>query len=148
MYKIAEEHVEMYTGYGTEGEALIGILGPGTCFGEFGVLTGMPAIYTIIAYSDVKLLRVDAALLEDFVKNNFDDVFQIMSNMANNMLRMQHQIKQLGEELAELENKDKDKAADNLVRENIRNYAIYKPVETTSKETEGSSGGGMHFIKK
>ncbi len=104
MYKILKGHVEMYTGYGTENEVLLGLLGPGTCFGEFGILTKKPAIYTIIAYSDIKILRVTEELMMDFMKANPENVFQIMKNMANNMMRMQHQIGQLTTEIANLSN--------------------------------------------
>ena len=104
MYKILKGHVEMYTGYGTENEVLLGLLGPGTCFGEFGILTKKPAIYTIIAYSNLKILRVTEELMMDFMKANPENVFQIMKNMANNMMRMQHQIGQLTTEIAELSN--------------------------------------------
>ena len=104
MYKILKGHVEMYTGYGTENEVLLGLLGPGTCFGEFGILTKKPAIYTIIAYSNLKILRVTEELMMDFMKANPENVLQIMKNMANNMMRMQHQIGQLTTEIAELSN--------------------------------------------
>ena len=42
IYKILLGHAEMYTGYGTDNEILIGMIGLGTCFGEFGILTGKP----------------------------------------------------------------------------------------------------------
>ena len=88
MYKIVSGHVEMYTGYGTPNEVLIGLLGPGTCFGEFGILTGQPAIYTIITYSKTKILRVTEGLMGDFIQENKDDILQIMRNMATNMAFM------------------------------------------------------------
>lgn len=99
MYQIVQGHVEMYTGHGTSEEVLIGILGPGACFGEFGLLLQKPAIYTIIAFSDVKLLRVTGGYLDDFVKEYPDSVIHIMKNMANMMMTMQHNINQLSNEL-------------------------------------------------
>ena len=84
MYKILSGHVEMYTGYGTENEVLLGILGPGTCFGEFGILTKKPAIYTIIAYSNLRILRVTEELLMEFMQNNPENVLKIMTNMHPN----------------------------------------------------------------
>ena len=114
MYKIVSGHVEMYTGYGTPNEVLIGLLGPGTCFGEFGILTGQPAIYTIITYSKTKILRVTEGLMGDFIQENKDDILQIMRNMATNMTRMQHQINQLSRELEEVtENRTETDTADN-----------------------------------
>ncbi len=99
MYKIISGHVEMYTGYGTENEVLIGILGPETCFGEFGILTGQPAIYTIITFSETQILRVTEGIMGEFIQENREDILKIMKNMAVNMMRMQHQINQLNEEL-------------------------------------------------
>ncbi|MBO6283030.1 MAG: Crp/Fnr family transcriptional regulator [Pseudobutyrivibrio sp.] len=155
MYKIVSGHVEMYTGYGTPNEVLIGLLGPGTCFGEFGILTGQPAIYTIITYSKTKILRVTEGLMGDFIQENKDDILQIMRNMATNMTRMQHQINQLSRELEEVtENRTKRDTAnnkddsvieilrsDNLQKDNLRNYALNTPEKQMREK-------GMHFIGK
>ena len=145
----------MYTGYGTPNEVLIGLLGPGTCFGEFGILTGQPAIYTIITYSKTKILRVTEGLMGDFIQENKDDILQIMRNMATNMTRMQHQINQLSRELEEVtENRTKRDTAnnkddsvieilrsDNLQKDNLRNYALNTPEKQMREK-------GMHFIGK
>ena len=155
MYKIVSGHVEMYTGYGTPNEVLIGLLGPGTCFGEFGILTGQPAIYTIITYSKTKILRVTEGLMGDFIQENKDDILQIMRNMATNMTRMQHQINQLSRELEEVtENRTETDTAnnkddsvieilrsDNLQKDNLRNYALNTPEKQMREK-------GMHFIGK
>ncbi|MBO5617004.1 MAG: Crp/Fnr family transcriptional regulator [Pseudobutyrivibrio sp.] len=155
MYKIVSGHVEMYTGYGTPNEVLIGLLGPGTCFGEFGILTGQPTIYTIITYSKTKILRVTEGLMGDFIQENKDDILQIMRNMATNMTRMQHQINQLSRELEEVtENRTKRDTAnnkddsvieilrsDNLQKDNLRNYALNTPEKQMREK-------GMHFIGK
>ena len=155
MYKIVSGHVEMYTGYGTPNEVLIGLLGPGTCFGEFGILTGQPAIYTIITYSKTQILRVTEGLMGDFIQENKDDILQIMRNMATNMTRMQHQINQLSHELEEINENRTETAtsntnnsnvieilrSDNLQKDNLRNYALNTP-EKQMREN------GMHFIGK
>lgn len=155
MYKIVSGHVEMYTGYGTPNEVLIGLLGPGTCFGEFGILTGQPAIYTIITYSKTKILRVTEGLMGDFIQENKDDILQIMRNMATNMTRMQHQINQLSHELEEINENRTETAtsntnnsnvieilrSDNLQKDNLRNYALNTPEKQMREK-------GMHFIGK
>ena len=140
MYKVLSGHAEMYTGYGTDEEVLIGILGPGACFGEFGLLTRKAAIYTIVSFSDMKILRVMEGAMNNFIQENQDSIMQIMRNMANSMLRMQHQITQLSHELAEMSAEKEDKSR-LLIKENLRSYAIL-----------GRSGGssrkenGMRFI--
>lgn len=143
MYKIVQGHVEMYTGYGTEKEVLIGMLGPGTCFGEFGLLTGRPSIYTIITYSKTKILRVTEGLMGDFIQENHEDVLQIMKNMAVNMMRMQHQINQLSQELAEQKGEESKEVESIVIKENIRNYALYNP-DKPRKSVQGE----MHFLNK
>ena len=154
MYKIVSGHVEMYTGYGTPNEILIGILGPGTCFGEFGILTGQPAIYTIITFSKTRILRVTEGLMGAFIQENKDDILRIMKNMATNMTRMQHQINQLSQELEELtaeknakskKTDDEDDGtynilkSDNVLKDNLRSYVLNSP----EKQMRGK---GMHFI--
>ncbi len=143
MYKLMSGHVEMYTGYGTDTETLIGMLGPGACFGEFGLLTGKPAIYTIITYDAVKVLRVTEEMMSEFMIENQDSVMQIMRNMANNMLRMQHQISQLCEELAE-NNTEVHVNVNNFTKENVRSYAMNTP---DKKDYDDERSGGMQFIK-
>ncbi len=157
MYKILSGHVEMYTGYGTDKEVLIGVLGPGTCFGEFGILTGKPAIYTIIAYSKLRIYRITQELMQDFMRDNQDSILQIMKNMAGNMMRMQHQINQLCEELAEVS--EPENVPQDLAKENMKEYVL-KPVYSgesimqnaeeiqKTKKNSADLGTGMKFIKK
>lgn len=145
MYKLLSGHVEMYTGYGTENEVLLGLLGPGSCFGEFGLLTGKPAIYTIITYDNAKILRVTEEMMSEFMIDNQDSVMQIMRNMANNMLRMQHQITQLCEELAEA-NAEVHVNINDITKQNVRKYALNTPYKTND-DSKGTSGG-MKYLNK
>ena len=149
MYKILKGHVEMYTGFGTENEVLLGLLGPGTCFGEFGILTKKPAIYTIIAYSNLKILRVTEELMMDFMKANPENVLQIMKNMANNMMRMQHQIGQLTTEIAELSNdlnNSENYKTSDMIKNMLRSYAIYD--NNSSDDEQSDNEPGMKFLDK
>ncbi|MBE5860796.1 MAG: Crp/Fnr family transcriptional regulator [Butyrivibrio sp.] len=146
MYKIVSGHVEMYYGYGTENEVLLGILGPGTCFGEFGILTGQPAIYTIITYSNARILRVTEALMGNFIKENPENIMQIMKNMANNMLKMQHQIAQLSEEVAEAKKMPKyDPKTEQLLKNILKNYALSKPADADNSDDKS---GKFYFMNK
>ena len=101
MFKILKGNAELYISYGTENEVLLGILGEGDCFGEFGLLLHKPAIYTVIAYSDMILFRVTEGRIGDFIQENHNSVLQIMRSMADTMMVMSHQITQLNEELDE-----------------------------------------------
>ena len=101
MYKIVSGHAEVYMGYGTDNETLIGIIGPQACFGEFGMLLEKPAIYTVIAYSEVLLMRITKGEMGDFVQQNHKSIIDIMENMAHTMLKMRTQIDLLINDLNE-----------------------------------------------
>ena len=138
MYKIIKGNVELYTGYGTESESLLGIIGPGAVFGEFGLLLEKPAIYTAIAYSDVYALRVTEGRIGDFVKENHSSVIQIMKNMANTMSIMQRQIMDLSEEVATL---SKQTEVKNETKDLLRNYSVYNP-----QNPRVNANAKMHFL--
>ena len=101
MYKIISGHAEVYMGYGTDSETLIGIIGPQSCFGEFGMLLEKPAIYTVIAYSEVLLMRITKGEMGDFIQQNHKSVMDIMQNMAHTMMTMRTQIDMLINDLNE-----------------------------------------------
>ena len=136
MYKIIKGHAELYTGYGTEREVLLGIIGPQSCFGEFGLLLHKPAIYTVIAYSDVLLMRITEGEIGDFVQQNHKNIIDIMRNMAGTMMTMKLQIELL---MNDLQNgKKPDETAVRELRKTMGNYAINKYVDMIgSHDDEG-----------
>lgn len=127
MYKIIKGHAELYTGYGTDQEVLLGIIGPQSVFGEFGLLLRKPAIYTVVAYSDVYALRVTEGDMGDFVQENHKYIIDIMRNMANMMMVMQTQINMLTSELKD--GKEPDPELCKQISRNIRKYAMYNSNE-------------------
>ena len=137
MFKILKGHVELYTGYKTKQEVLLGVIGPQAVFGEFGLLLHKPAIYTAVAFSEVFALRIAEAEMEDFVRENHKNIMDIMRNMANSMLIMQAQINMLSEEI------ETGKQPDiNLLRQanrNIRGYAVYGSNSVTHDRLAGNS---------
>ena len=92
MYKIVSGHVEVYAGYGTESETILGIMSKGSYFGELGLLTQKPAIYTIVAFSDLLLNRITMEEIDDYIANNHHDIFAIMKNMADTMYNLKFNI--------------------------------------------------------
>ena len=134
MFKILKGNAELYTGYGTEKESLIGILGPGACFGEFGLLLQKPAIYTVIAFSEVYALRVTADRVEDFIRENHSSVLQIMKNMAQTMSIMQRQILDFSEEIYSLTRGESEKVE---IKDIIKEYSLGSGVGLKGK---------MHFL--
>ncbi|MBP3203860.1 MAG: cyclic nucleotide-binding domain-containing protein [Lachnospiraceae bacterium] len=139
MYKILKGHVEMYSGYGTEYEGVIGIIGEQACFGELGLLLGKPSIYTCISYSEVLLMRITESDINTFVKENPQNIVNIMRHMANGMVTMRLQIDLLTQELEHMK-KDTDKEAfQEKIREArrvMRQYAIYNPAGLQQQTVE------------
>ncbi len=92
LYKVLSGNVEVYSGFGTDRENILGILSEGDYFGEMGLLTGAPAIYTVIAYNNPLVLSVEKDDLFSYVKQNYRDLIAIMENMARSMLNMKKNI--------------------------------------------------------
>ena len=131
MYKIIDGHAEVYMGYGTEQETLIGIIGPQACFSEFGLLLQKPAIYTVIAYSEILLLRITADELGDFVTQNQKNIIDIMRNMAHTMMTMRTQIDLLLNDLTEGRKLNEKEIHD--LEKSISTYTVYRNSEKTGK---------------
>lgn len=122
MYKILQGHAELYIGYGTPKETLIGIIGPQACFGEFGLLLQKPALYTVVAYSELHLIRVSEGEMGDFVQTNHRSIIAIMRNMANTMLVMRKQIDML---LNDLEHgKKPDEETKHQLEKTVSTYTL------------------------
>ena len=141
MYKIIRGHAEVYVGYGTSGETIIGIIGPQSCFGEFGLLLKKPAIYTVVAYSELYLLRVTEGDIGDFVQANHKNIIDIMRNMASMMQTMRTQMDMMLRDLEEGRKPDKQTIRD--IRRSMRGYSIYDADSGRPFEPPR-----MHFVDK
>lgn len=127
MYKIVSGHAEVYVGYGTKQETLISIIGPQSCFGEFGPLLHKPSIYTIAAYSDILALRITEADLMDFVRENHKNVIDFMRNMTDTMLTMRYHINLLIKEMEE--GKKPDPEVLQKAKRAMRGYGMYRSIQ-------------------
>lgn len=99
MYKIVNGFAEVYTGYQTENEVILEIISTGMYFGELGLLTGQPSIYTVVAYSDVTVYRVPASEILLYVTENPRDTIAIMKHMANQVMTMRNHVALLMSEI-------------------------------------------------
>ncbi len=131
MYKIIQGHAEVYMGYGTERETLIGIIGPQACFGEFGLLLEKPAIYTVVAYSDVLLMRITRNEMGDFVQQNHKNIIEIMQNMAQTMMTMRTQIDLLINDINQGRKPDEKEIHD--LKKAISTYTVYRNSDMSGK---------------
>ena len=126
LYKIISGHAEVYTGYGTPQENLLGILKEQACFGEMGLLLGKPAIYTVIAYDDMLVLKISDEEMDDFIMGNQKNVLDIMRNMANGMYTMRFQIDMLMDEITENSKSGEGEIYGNVLtlKNAMRQYAL------------------------
>ena len=115
LYKVLAGRVVVYSRYGEESETIIGILSEGNFFGELGIFTGEPSIYTVIAYDDALILSIDEDELNYYLKQNHNDAIDIMTNMAYAMLRLKNNIDMLSHDIAGLvKNIDDTKKSEEL----------------------------------
>ena len=127
LFKIVKGYAEVYVGYSTNNPTLIGIIKPGSCFGEFGMLLKESSIYTVKAYSDLYCMRIGEDDFGDFILKNYNNVYTIMRNMARTMMTMRFQIALL---LKEIENgKKPDDDMINDARKAMNGYGMYRTIE-------------------
>ena len=124
MFKILSGNAEVYLSYGTENETLLGILGKGACFGEFGLLIHEKSPYIVKAYSDLILYCVSEDKIDEFIRENHVNILQIMRSMAETMMLMQSHINQLSIELDEKNKINKRMVANN--KELLKRYIYNK----------------------
>lgn len=130
MYIILSGRAYMYTGYGTKEETIIDKYGPGGCFGAFGMLTKRADIYTVVAQTDMKLIRLQENDMADFIKNNETMVISVMKGMAKDMVRMKTMYSDINKELTKLKKKDApddSEPEEIILKDNSGTHRIFNP---------------------
>ncbi len=127
MYKVVSGSVEVYIRYEERDEHLIGIYSKSKCFGEMSVLSDQAAIYTVVAFDDVLLMRITKDYLEEFIRNNPKNAIDIMKNMVHTTVVMQKNIGLLLDDLYDKDGANKRRTEE--IRQKIMQY----------------SAGGLHF---
>ena len=137
MYKIISGNVELYRGYETKDEAIIGIKSKDDYFGEMGLLTGgKPSIYTVVAYSDVLLLRITEKDIDDFILNNHVDVLRIMQGMANSMYNIKFSMDMIMDDMADKVNSTKLKDFKGFYSKQFAMYNTFNMMKSLSRIDE------------
>ncbi|MGN0552907.1 MAG: cyclic nucleotide-binding domain-containing protein [Oscillospiraceae bacterium] len=128
MFKIISGRAALYLQYGTENEYLIGVLSDGKCFGEVSVLTGNPSPYSVVAVSDIMVMRIGADRFESFISQNPRNTAEIMKNMANSIVMLKANVGMMSEELTDILNTlEEDKASKELagsIRQKLAQYNL------------------------
>lgn len=122
MYKVVSGSVEVYIRYGEKDEHLIGIYSKSKCFGELNVLSDQVAIYTVIAYDEVLLMRITKEYLEEFIRNNPRNAIDIMKNMVHTTAVMQKNISLLLDDL--YDKNDSNRRRTEEIRQKIMQYSV------------------------
>ena len=68
MFKVISGGVAIYLNYGKENEYLVGVLTEKRHFGEEGLLSDKPSIFTAIAFKETHLMTIGASEFEDYLK--------------------------------------------------------------------------------
>ena len=137
MYKILSGNVELYRGYETKDEAIIGIKSKEDYFGEMGLLTGgKPAIYTVVAYSEVLLLRITEKDIDDFILKNHVDVLRIMQGMATSMYNIKFSMDMILDDMADKESNTKLKEFKGFYSKQLAMYSASKLMNPYSRIDE------------
>ncbi len=121
MYKVVSGSVEVYIRYGERDEHLIGIYSKSKCFGEMSVLSDQAAIYTVVAFDDVLLMRITKDYLEEFIRNNPKNAIDIMKNMVHTTVVMQKNIGLLLDDLYDKDGANKRRTEE--IRQKIMQYS-------------------------
>ena len=130
LYIILSGRAYMYTGYGTNEETLIDKYGPGGCFGAFSMLTKQADIYTVVAQTDMKLIRLKEGDMVDFIKNNETTILSVMKGMAKDMVRIKSMYKDMNAELMKYKQKDEPDESEPeeiILKDNSGTHRIFNP---------------------
>ena len=123
MFKILSGNVLLYFHYGKDDEYLVGAAGKNRVFGEFGLLTGKPELYTVVANDDVTAMAISEDELNDFLINNHNNAREIMNNMAKMCDVMKTNLNMLVDELSVIS--ERDKRLITRINDKLMRYKLY-----------------------
>ena len=126
MYKIVSGKAVVYIGYGTDLETVVGILSEGAYFGELGVLTDSPSIYTVVAYCDSLILEIEKEEMDNYAKLNYRDLLAIMSHMAGSMVVLKKNVELLTKDIEALMEDRENTMKTQEIKERIRSSDVAK----------------------
>lgn len=102
LYKIVSGKAAVYLNYGTDEEYLIGILSDGRYFGEVEFLMEQKSMYSIVALSEMVVMKITKEEFENFVRNNAANAIDIMKAMAREIVMLQKHMDMVIKEVTEL----------------------------------------------
>ena len=99
MFKVVSGGVAIYLNYGKENEYLVGVLTEKRHFGEEGLLSDKPSVFTAIAFEETHLMAIGASEFEDYLRNNYQNMLSIMRDMSEKITTLKANLNLLDNEL-------------------------------------------------
>ena len=100
MYKIVSGKAVVYINYGKEDEYLLGALSEQQCFGETTILCKKPSSYTVVAFSDMLLMRITEDEFADFIMNNSRNALELIRNLARQVTNLRCNLDMVMQEIS------------------------------------------------
>lgn len=100
MYKIVSGKAVVYINYGEEDEYLLGALSEQQCFGETTILCKKPSPYTVVAFSDMLLMRITEDEFADFIMNNSRNALELIRNLARQVTNLRCNLDMVMQEIS------------------------------------------------
>lgn len=122
LYKNVSGKAALYMHYGKPNEFLVGILPEQRYFGEIGFLTQTPSPFSIVAVTDVMIMRVKREEFEDFIVRNPKNTIDIMTHMAQNTVTLNKHVDLILEELEQSISQAEDKKDLIDIRQKLQQY--------------------------
>lgn len=142
LYKIISGKVALYMNYTKDNEYLMGIQTFPSCFGEMTILSGKPSLYTVVAITETKILRVPEENFESFIQDNPVNAVAIMKTMAKNISLLNMNIKMLTEEISYM---SEQAGANSEALESIRDNLLGGNTEEADETSVTKGEKGFSF---
>ena len=134
LYKIVSGKAVCYLQYGTDNEYLLGSLKEGASFGEYSLLTDKPALYTVVAFTDMLLLRIQKDEFHNFLEMNPANALEIIKAQMRMLERLKINVYMLNEELhsnidSQLVKKDEEEQSQ--IKPTVFKTSVQRKIVTT-----------------
>ena len=98
IYKVLHGSVTLYTGYGTEDEYLIGILGVDKVFGHYSCLTGSTNLLTAVANDETIIMEIDGKDVHQYISVNPRNAEDMVRELSRQVAMIAKHVELLQEE--------------------------------------------------
>lgn len=141
MYLILEGSVVLYMNYGKENEYVIGVRGKNKLFGEMSMLAEEECMYTVVAFTKVKVAWFQANNLNQFLNGYPGCAVDFLKNIAKNNSMLRRNFEMLMAELKDANEKLIN--ADEIKKDVVKMSTLERNVDKNNASMQGK----IRFIK-